>query len=213
MKSKGCERKTNHINKLTSMKKTIILAVLALVSSTAVSAQERMSQEEREKAIAERIERSADRMASDFKLKDDAKKAFIETYTAYQKEMFATNQFQGQRPEQVNREGEKKELSAEEAQAQIKQNFERQEQQIATMQKRLEVQKKYAEELSKTLTPQQVLKVLTPQRGQGQRGQDQRRQGDGERRGNFEGGNRGGGFNGPRGGGFGGPGGGFGGGF
>ena len=195
------------------MRKTIVLAVMALLSSTAVSAQERMSQEEREKAMAERIERSADRIASDLKLKDDAKKSFMETYAAYQKEMFATNTNQGQRTELNNRENEKKELSDDEAKAQIKENFARQEQQIATMQKRLEVQKKYAEEFSKTLTPQQVLKVLTPQRGgQGGRDQMQRRQGDGERR-NFEGGNRGGGFGGPRGGGFGGPGGGFGGGF
>ena len=192
------------------MKKTIIVAVLALLSSTAVSAQERMSQEEREKAMAERIEKSADRMASDFKLKDDSKKAFLETYTAYQKAMFATNANQGQRQEQAGRNNEKKELSEAEAQAQIKQNFERQEQQIATMQKRLEVQKKYAEEFSKLLTPQQVLQVLTPQRG-GQGNRDQmRRQGDNDQRRNFEGGPRGGGFNGgPRGGGFGGPGGGF----
>lgn len=193
------------------MRKTIILAVLALMSSTAICAQERMSAEEREKATAERIERSADRMAKDFELKDEAKKKFVDVYTAYQKEMFATNTNQGQRPEQFNRNDEKKELSKEEAEAQIKQNFERQEQQIATMQKRLEVQKKYAEELGKVLTPQQVLKVLTPQRG-GQGGRDQlRRMGDGngERRGNFEGGPRGGGFGGgPRGGGFGGPGGG-----
>ena len=126
------------------MKKTIIVAVLALLSSTAVSAQERMSQEEREKAMAERIERAADRVAGDLKLKDDAKKSFIQTYTAYQKEMFATNTNQGQRLEQNGRNEEKKELSKEEAQAQLKENFERQEQQIATMQKRLEVQKKYA---------------------------------------------------------------------
>lgn len=195
------------------MRKTIIVAVLALLSSTAVSAQERMNQEDREKAIAERIERSADRIAGDLKLKDEAKKDFIATYSAYQKEMFATNANQGQRQEQAGRNDEKKELTAEEAQAKIKENFERQEQQIATMQKRLDVQKKYAEEFSKTLTPQQILQVLTPQRGQGGNRDQMRRQGDGERRGNFEGGNRGGGFNGPRGGGFGGPGGGFGGGF
>lgn len=191
------------------MKKTIIVAVLALLSSTAVSAQERMSAEQREAAMAERIERAADRMASDFKLKDDAKKTFVATYTAYQKEMFATNQFQGQRQEQAGRDEEKKELSAEEAQAKIQETFTRQEQQIATMQKRLEVQKKYAEEFAKVLTPQQVLRLLTPQRGQGQ----QRGQGNGERRGGFEGGNRGGFGGGQRGGGFGGGfgGGGFGG--
>jgi hypothetical protein len=193
------------------MKKTIIVAALALLSSVAVSAQERMSAEQREKAIAERIGSAADRMAKDFDLKDDAKKSFVETYTAYQKEMFATNQNQGQRLEQNGRDGEKKELTKEEAEARIKQNFERQEQQIATMQKRLEVQKKYAEEFGKVLTPQQVLKVLNPQRGQ-QGGRDQmRRQGNGDnqRRGGFEGGPRGGGFGGGnRGGGFGGPGGG-----
>ena len=189
------------------MKKTIILAVLALMSSTVICAQQRMSAEEREAAMAERIKSVADRMASDFKLKDDAQKTFIETYTAYQKEMFATNQFQGQRTEQGNRGEDSKELSAEDAQARIKQNFERQEQQIATMQKRLEVQKKYAEEFAKTLTPQQVLRLLTPQRNQ-QGGRDQQR-GQGNR-GNFGGGQRGGGFGGGfGGGGFGGPGGGF----
>lgn len=193
------------------MKKTIIVAALALLSSVAVSAQERMSAEQREKAIAERIGSAADRMAKDFDLKEDAKKSFVETYTAYQKEMFATNQNQGQRLEQNGRDDEKKEMTKEDAEARIKQNFERQEQQIATMQKRLEVQKKYAEEFGKVLTPQQVLKVLNPQRGQ-QGGRDQmRRQGNGDnqRRGGFEGGPRGGGFGGGnRGGGFGGPGGG-----
>jgi len=168
-----------------------------------------MSDEERARNIGERIEKAAERMAKDFELKDDAKDAFIKCYSEYQKEMFATNQLQNQRMEQVGRDEEKKEMSEEEATAKIKENFSRQEQQIATMQKRLEVQKKYAEELSKTLTPQQVLKVLTPQRGQGQRGQEFRRQGDGERRPNFEGGPRGGFGGGPRGGGFGGPGGGF----
>lgn len=196
------------------MKKTIVMAVLALMSCAALSAQERMSDEERAKAINERIEKAADRMAKDFNLKDDAKTTFVKCYSEYQKEMFATNQPQGQRQrmDQSNRDEEKNELTAEEATARIKENFDRQEQQIATMQKRLEVQKKYSEEFSKILTPQQVLKVLTPQRGQVGRGQGQRGNGDGERRGNFEGGPRGGFGGGPRGG-FGGPGGGFGGGF
>ena len=193
------------------MKKTIFVAALALVSCTALSAQERVNEEERAKAVAERIEKSAERLAKDFDLKDDAQKTFVGIYTDYQKEMFATNQPMNQRLEQPNRDEEKKEMSDEEAMSKIKENFSRQEQQIATMQKRLEVQKKYAEEFAKVLTPQQVLKVLTPQRGQGGRGQGQRGQGDGERR-SFEGGPRGG-FGGGQRGGFGGPGGGFGGGF
>lgn len=188
----------------------MFIVVMALVSCTALSAQERgrMSEEERAKNISERIEKAADRMAQDFNLKDDARDAFVKCYSEYQKEMFATNQPQNQRIDQIARNEEKKELSDEEAMVKIKENFSRQEQQIATMQKRLNVQKKYSEEFLKVLTPQQVLKVLTPQRGQGQRGQ-----GNGERRGNFEGGPRGGFGGGPRGGfgggGFGGQGGGF----
>ena len=184
------------------MKRTIILAVVALLSSTALFAQERMNAEQREKAINERIEQSATRMAKDFDLKDDAQKSFVTTYTAYQKEMFATNQRQGGEARGNEQEDAKKELTNEEATAKIKENFDRQEQQIVTMQKRLEIQKKYAEEFGKVLTPQQVLKVLTPQRReQGGRDQFQRRGGDGERRGGFgEGGPRGGFGGGPRGG-------------
>lgn len=187
------------------MRKTVIAAVLALVGSTAVCAQKRMSEEERAKTMAERIEKSADRLAKDFNLKDDAKKTFVDIYSEYQKEMFATNQPQGQR-QQANLNEEKKELSKEEATAKIKENFDRQEQQIATMQKRLDTQKKFAEKFSEVLTPQQILKVLTPQRGQGQRGQDQRMNNDGnQRRNNFEEGTRRGFGDGPRGGGFRGP--------
>lgn len=189
------------------MKKTIIVAVLALMGSTAVCAQERMSAQERTAAMAERIKNSAMRVAKDFNLTDDAQKTFISIYSDYQKEMFATNQMRGQRFEQPAGSDEKKEMTEEEATAKIQENFTRQEEQIATMQKRLEVQKKYAEEFGKVLTPQQVLKVLTPQRGQGGRDQMQRRNAQGgERRGGF-------GEGGPRGGFGGGPRGGFGGGF
>ena len=188
------------------MKKTLIMAALALACSAAVSAQERTSEEERTKATSERIEKSAERMAKEFGLKDDAKETFTRTYSAYQQEMFATNQLQGKRLQRENGEGEEKKLTDEEATAKIQESLDRQEQQIQTLQKRLEVQKKYAAELGKVLTPQQVLKVLTPQRGQGGRGQGQRgNNGDGERRGGFDGGSRGGFGGGPRGG-FGGPG-------
>ena len=188
------------------MKKTIILAVLALMGNAAMSAQEQANTEQREKAIGERIEKAAERMAKDFNLEGDKQKAFVETYTAYQKEMFATNQMRGE-SRQREHEGADKEFTAEEAQTRIQENFARQEKQIATMQKRLDVQKKYAEELSKALTPQQVLKVLNPQRRSGNRdGAQQREEQQGQRRGGFDGGERRGGFGG-------GPRGGFGGGF
>ena len=184
------------------MKKTILMAVVALMGCTALNAQERerMSDEERAKVMGERIEKSAEHAAKEFGLKDDAKKTFIATFTEYQKEMFATNRSRGQRSEQAERDGEKK-LTDEEATAKIQENFDRQEQQIQTMQKRLEVQKKYAEEFGKLLTPQQVLKVLTPQRGQN--GRNLRGNEEGGRCSGFEGGPRG--FGGGRGG-FGGPG-------
>jgi len=191
------------------MRKTIIMAVLALLSSSAVCAQERMSAEDRAASMTERINNASKRMAKEFELKDDALEAFTKIYGEYQREMFSTNESRGQKIDLPAREGDKKELSDEEANAKIKENFERQEQQITTMQKRLEIQKKYAEEFAKVLTPQQILKVLTPQRGQGNGREQLQRRGDGERRGNFEGGNRGGFGGGPRGGGFGGPGGGF----
>ena len=76
------------------------------------------------------------------------------------------------------------------------------------MKKRLEVQKKYADEFGKMLTPQQLLKVLTPQRGGGDREQGMQRRGNDDRRQNFNGERRGGFGGGPRGG-NGGPGGGF----
>ena len=108
---------------------------------------------------------------------------------------------------QHSHEGDdKKELTDDEANARIQEQFTRQEEQIATLQKRLEIQKKYSAEFAKVLTPQQVLKVLTPQRNN-QRGQ-QRGQENGQRQGGWQGGGRGG-----FGGGFGGPGGGFRGGF
>ena len=181
------------------------MVVAVLTGCTALFAQERMSDEERQKLMAERIEKVAERTAKEFDLKGDAQKTFVSIFAEYQKEMFATNQPRGQRMERGESD-EKKELTAEEATAKMQENFARQEQQIATMQKRLEVQKKYSEQFAKILTPQQLLKVMTPQRSQNQRSQGQNR-GDGEnRRGGFEGGPRGGG-------GFGGPRGGFGGGF
>ena len=176
-----------------------------LMSFVTVSAQQEMSEEERAKAINERIEKAAERMAKDFELKGDKKETFVATYVAFQKEMFATNASQAQRPAQQAEEKKSDELTDEEATAKIQETLERQEQQIATMQKRLEVQKQYSEKFAEVLTPQQILKVIAPQRGQRQRGQngDSANGGGNRQRGGF--GGPGGGFGGP-GGGFGGPG-------
>lgn len=186
------------------MKKLFIVSALTFLFVGNVCAQQgQRSEEDRAQMRAEMIKRVAERSAKDFDLKGDAKEAFLTTFTAYQTEMFQTNQ--GGMRQRGQEADEKKELSDEEANAKIQEQFTRQEEQIATMQKRLEIQKKYSAEFAKILTPQQVLKVLTPQRNNQRNGQ--RGQGDGQRgQGGF-----GGGFGGGRGG-FGGPGG-FGGGF
>lgn len=186
------------------MKKLFIVSALTFLFVGNVCAQQgQRSEEDRAQMRAEMIKRVAERSAKDFDLKGDAKEAFLTTFTAYQTEMFQTNM--GGMRQRGQEADEKKELSDEEANAKIQEQFTRQEEQIATMQKRLEIQKKYSAEFAKILTPQQVLKVLTPQRNNQRNGQ--RGQGDGQRgQGGF-----GGGFGGGRGG-FGGPGG-FGGGF
>lgn len=186
------------------MKKLFIVSALTFLFVGNVCAQQgQRSEEDRAQMRAEMIKRVAERSAKDFDLKGDAKEAFLTTFTAYQTEMFQTNM--GGMRQRGQEADEKKELSDEEANAKIQEQFTRQEEQISTMQKRLEIQKKYSAEFAKILTPQQVLKVLTPQRNNQRNGQ--RGQGDGQRgQVGF-----GGGFGGGRGG-FGGPGG-FGGGF
>ncbi|MBO6124650.1 MAG: hypothetical protein J6P55_02165 [Bacteroidaceae bacterium] len=189
------------------MKKLFVVSAFVLLGiGNAFAQQGQRSEEERAQMRVEMIKRVADRSAKDFDLKGDAKETFLKIYTAYQTEMFETNQA-GMRQRSSENDA-KKELSDDEANAKIQEQFTRQEEQIATMQKRLEIQKKYRGEFAKILTPQQVLKVLTPQRNNNQRGQ-QRGQGDGQRQDGWQGGNRGG-FGGPRGGfggGFGSPGG------
>lgn len=144
---------------------------------------------------AEMVQRQAEKMAKDFDLKKDVKDKFIETYKAYQKELRG-DRTRGQRPDA--QKGEKK-LTNEEAQKQIEEYFTQQKEQIAQMERRLKVSKKYYEEFQQMLTPQQLLKIFRQpnmrdgnmQRGGGYGGP---RPGGGQRQGGFGGPQ--GGFNG-----------------
>ncbi|MBO4800445.1 MAG: hypothetical protein J5545_01105 [Bacteroidaceae bacterium] len=138
--------------------------------------------------------RQTERLVKDLKLSDEQKAKFDPIYARYLEEMAATRTQQN-RERQADRK--EKDLTDEEATAQLNEQFARQAEQIQQQQLRLDIQKKYCAELSSVLTPQQLLRVFQPQQ--------MNRQG-----GNRQGGNRGG-FGGNRGG-FGGPGGGFGGG-
>lgn len=190
------------------MKKSILMVALMLGISTATFAQnDNNSPEDRAKMRAEMVQKQAERLAKDFDLKNDAKSSFIETFTKYQNELASSMEFM-RRPE--NEDDSKKNLSEEEATAKIQESFDRQEKQIAAMQKRLEIQKNYYAEFAKTLTPQQMVKIFAQQRRGGQQGGQQGGNRQGGNRDGFGGGNRGGfggGNRGGFGGGFGGPGG------
>ena len=175
----------------------LIVAALSLMAVGQMQAQDEQTDESREAKRTELIAKSGERLAKSFSLEGDAKESFLATYTAYQQEMFATNERRERTAEARQQDGEgKKELTDEQATERIEANLKRQEQQAGQLQKRLEIQKRYYAEFQKTLKPAQILKAMFPQRARQQQGQQQN-----------QGGFRRGGFGGPGGpGGFGGPG-------
>ena len=115
------------------MKKLFVVSAFVLLGiGNAFAQQGQRSEEERAQMRVEMIKRVADRSAKDFDLKGDAKETFLKIYTAYQTEMFETNQA-GMRQRSSENDA-KKELSDDEANAKIQEQFTRQEEQIATMQ-------------------------------------------------------------------------------
>lgn len=185
------------------MKKTLLVAALALGLSSVAMAQENGSQD-RAQMRAEMVQKNAERLAKDFELKGDAKSTFLKDFVAYQNELMGTIQMpQREQGKEEAAADKKKELTEAEAKAKIQESFERQEKMVAQMQKRLDIQKKYYESFSKILTPQQMVRIFNRQDRphnfqRGQNGQREGFGGQGDRRGR-------GGFGGSRG--FGGPGG------
>lgn len=186
----------------------IMLALVAMISMSAM-AQDRPNREEMQARRAQAVEQQAEKLAKDFDLKGDAKTNFVATYKAYQNELVEV-QMQGRQRQQGqgrdrNEQTDAKKLTNEQATQRLTEYFSRQEEQIAQQVKRLEIEKKYAAELAKTLTPQQLVTVFAQRNNN-----NQRQGGQGQRQGGFGGGNRGGfggqggGFGGPQGGGFGG---------
>ena len=168
---------------------------LGLMVSAQVQAQEKESAESREAKRSEMIAKSGERLAKSFGLDASKKESFLTIYTEYQTEMFATNERPDRKEVGKEREeGDKKELTDAQATERIQANFEKQEKQVAQLQKRLEIQKRYYTRFAEVLTPEQILKAMFPQRPRQQANNKQR-----------QGGMRPGGF-GERGG-FGGPGG------
>ena len=193
--------------------KTKTLALVAftmfnLQFTTSMMAQgQNQNQQNREAMRTEMINRQADRLVKDLNLKGDEKTAFVETYKAYQREVMESQRDGRTRMgnQQQGNQNEKK-LTDEEAKKAVEQYFERQERQITQMQKKLEIDRRYYEEFSKTLTPQQLTRIFQQNNRQNQPGNRQFQQGNRQRPEGF------GGMGGDRGG-FGGNGGGMGGDF
>jgi len=149
---------------------------LALVAFTifnlqfSVSAQaQRPSREEREAQRAEMIAKQADKLAKDFNLKGDDKTAFVEQFKAYQRELQEVQRDGRNRMGNQQGNQDDKKMTEEEAKKAVDQYFERQERQIAQLQKRLEIERRYYEEFSKTFTPQQLARIFRQQQQMQQR--------------------------------------------
>ncbi|MBQ0048997.1 MAG: hypothetical protein KBT12_01975 [Bacteroidales bacterium] len=171
------------------MKRTMLSVLLAMmVGSAAMAQRQRMTDEERAKEQAEKIEKQTTRISKELKLEGDAKTAFETSYRKYMEEIAEATKSEGGRRGNVDVD----ELSDDECYAKITEHLTQQEKQIEQMQKRLEITKKYVAELLPTLTAKQLYKVF----GQPQRNNFER--------GNFDRGNNGGNRGGFGGGGFGG---------
>ncbi len=189
------------------MKQKVLVLAMAMMGIVSVNAQEeQMSDEDRAQRRAEMIQRQGESLAEDMKLSDEEKTSFMETYTKYQNELMS--QLQGRSGNRNEGEDRKKlsEMTDEEVTARIEEAFSRQEKQIEMQKARLEIQKKYYAEFSKTLKPQQLIRIFGQQRPRGQQNGQNGENSRNNQRGQRGGFGRGGGFGGP-GGGFGGPGG------
>lgn len=105
------------------------------------------------------MEKQAEQLADEFKLKDEARVHFMSLYQNYQADMakHAEDAFRQMRPNQ-----DIDNLSEEDAAARLKTLFDDKAQQIVTLYNRLEVEKKYYEEFAKTLSSKQLLKIFSP---------------------------------------------------
>ena len=180
-----------------------MLSLAALMCVAGVKAQDEESRPDMSKMVQKR----AEKLSKELELKDDAKTSFEALYVQYANELVGEQKRERKGDEEKaerGKRGDKETLTDAQATERLQQMIERQERQIADSQRRLEVTKKYMAEFQKTLTPQQVLRVM--------QANDMRQQNN--RRG-MQGGNRpmrgNGGFGGGHNGGFGGPQGGFGG--
>ncbi|MCR5180612.1 MAG: hypothetical protein K6C30_05295 [Bacteroidaceae bacterium] len=153
------------------MKKIFLTTMIALLLGAVNTIQ---AQDNRSDRRQEMQARQTERLVKELKLEGEKKTQFETIYARYQEELAATRQ--QQRRDDADRS--KKDLTDEEATAQLNAIFTRQAEQIQQQQLRLDIQKKYCAELSSVLTPQQLLTVFNQQGGrQGRQMQGRQMQG------------------------------------
>lgn len=145
--------------KIEYMKRMTMMLVVSFCMTLAMSAQNRNRED--------MMEKRAETLANELGLKDDAKTAFKTQYAAYQQELFNAR-MAGIDLEKVQKE-DSENLSDDEIKARIQQQFDREAQQIVNAYNVLNVEKKYYEEFSKTLTPSQLLKIFVPEKSESNR--------------------------------------------
>lgn len=119
--------------------------------------------------MTEMLEKRAERLADDLKLKKEARTEFLETYKQYQQELM-----KHRRMPSFPAEGEGKkesDMTDEEAVARVKAEFDRKAQEVVNAYNAFEVDKKYYELFSKTMTAKQLMKIFAPVRERRERGQ------------------------------------------
>lgn len=140
------------------MKKLFLLGMAALMSAAL------MAQNDNSQDMTKMMQQHAEQVAKSIDLKGDAKTEFEHLYMQYTTELMGSfGRRQNRQPgeERAERQGKKKEeMTTEEANQRLQDIIEQQERQAADAQRRVEVTKKYIAEFSKTLTPQQVVKVM-----------------------------------------------------
>ena len=101
------------------------------------------------------MEKRAERLADELELKGDARSEFLVTYKNYQQDLMSHRKTP---PFPADLEGKKEsELTEEEAAERIKAEFDRKAQQIVDAYNTLEVDKKYYEVFSKTMSAKQLI--------------------------------------------------------
>lgn len=135
------------------------MCLSGLVSSLA--AQERNSADI-ERRMEERMNKQAERLADEFGLKDTSRADFMAMYKKYQQDVMKHRLAEMQ--QQEGNAKKETEMTDEEATARIQAEFDRKAQAIVDAYNTLEVEKKYYEEFSKTLSPKQLMKIFAPLR-------------------------------------------------